>query len=155
MLFAKVCEGFIRSFNVEFWERRFFGLFGFSSVSCVWEVLVLLVSLLRTRLGLLRCASCWTRPLGGRRWVHYLRNHWRERLAAHKTAYKYFCICLGFMIWKPFLLASAGQPSLHGFYACMVYWTQGGHRSTEFQSTIFCKMITVLTRYRPIVLELI
>ena len=40
----------------------FFGLFGFSSVSCVLGgVLVLLVSLLRTGLGLLWCASCWTR----------------------------------------------------------------------------------------------
>ena len=42
------------------------------SVLCIWEVLVLLVSLLRTRLGLLWCASCWTRPLGGGRWEHYL-----------------------------------------------------------------------------------
>ena len=36
----------------------------------LWEVLVLLVPLLRTRLGLLRCASCWTRPLGGGRWEY-------------------------------------------------------------------------------------
>ena len=32
MLFANMCEGFIRSNDVEFWERFFFG---FSSVSCV------------------------------------------------------------------------------------------------------------------------
>ena len=35
---------------------------------CIWGVLVLLVSLLCTRLGLHRCASCWTRPEGGGRW---------------------------------------------------------------------------------------
>ena len=43
-------------------------------VLCTWGVLALLVSLLCTRLGLLRCASCWTRPLGGGRWRHYLCN---------------------------------------------------------------------------------
>ena len=26
------------------------------------------------------------------------------------------------------MLASAGQPSLHGYDACMVYWTHGAHR---------------------------
>ena len=37
-------------------------------VLCIWGVLAWLVSLLCTRLGLLRCASFWTRPLGGGRW---------------------------------------------------------------------------------------
>ena len=32
---------------------------------------------------------------------------------------------MGFMVWEPFMLASAGQPSLHGYDACMVYWTKG------------------------------
>ena len=45
-------------------------------VLCIWGVLALLSSLLCTRLGLLRCASCWTRPLGGGRWRHYLCNLW-------------------------------------------------------------------------------
>ena len=35
---------------------------------------------------------------------------------------------MGFLIWEPFLLASAGQPSLHGYDACMVYWTKGALR---------------------------
>ena len=43
-------------------------------VLCTWGVLVLLSSLLCTGLGLLRCASCWTRPLGGGRWRYYLCN---------------------------------------------------------------------------------
>ena len=47
-------------------------------VLCIWGVLVLLVSLLCTRLGLLRCASCWTRPSGGGRRRHYLCNLWEE-----------------------------------------------------------------------------
>ena len=34
---------------------------------------------------------------------------------------------MGFMIWEPYMLASAGQPSLHGYYACMVIRTKGGH----------------------------
>ena len=54
-----------------------FGAFWFLlGVLCIWEVPVLLGSLLCTRLGLLRCASCWTRPLGGGRWGHYLCNLW-------------------------------------------------------------------------------
>ena len=78
-------------------------------VLCIWGVLALLVSLLCTRLGLLRCASCWTRPLGGGRWEHYLCNLWGEYLKIHKTAYMY--------CGKPYMLALAGQPSLHGYYA--------------------------------------
>ena len=54
-----------------FWRMlflAFFGIVGFFLVPlCIWRVLVLLVSLLCTRLGLHRCASCWTRPLGGGR----------------------------------------------------------------------------------------
>ena len=30
--------------------------------------------------------------------------------------------------WKPCTLALAGQPSVHGFHACMVYWVQGALR---------------------------
>ena len=112
MLLANVCEGFIRFCYGEFWERFFFffAFWLFFCVLCVWVVLVLLIPLLCTRLGLLRCASCWTRQ------------------AAHKTAHKYLCICLGVFIWKPKKVASAGQPSLHGNYAGMVYWTKEAHR---------------------------
>ena len=57
--------------------RAFWCLLG---VLCIWGVLVLLGSLLCTRLGFLRCASCWTRPMGGGRWGHYLCNLWEEYL---------------------------------------------------------------------------
>ena len=33
-----------------------------------------------------------------------------------------------FIDWKPYMLALAGQPSLHGNDACMVYWTKGALR---------------------------
>ena len=33
-----------------------------------------------------------------------------------------------FISGKPFLLALVGRPSLHGDYACMVYWTKGAPR---------------------------
>ena len=45
-----------------------------------------------------------------------------------KTVYKIFGIYGGFLIWKPYMLASVGQPSLHGYYACMVYWNKGALR---------------------------
>ena len=58
-------------------------------VLCAWGVLALLASLLHTRLGFLRCASCWTRLLDVVQWGHYLWNHWRECQAAHKIAFHY------------------------------------------------------------------
>ena len=107
----------------------FFEFFWFLlGVLCIWGVLALLVSLLCTRLGLLRCASCWTRPLGGGRWRHYLCNLWGEYLKIHKTACMYFWMQWKFGMWKPYMLALVGRPSLHGNCACMVYWTKGALR---------------------------
>ena len=94
-------------------------------VLCFWGVLVFLGSLSCTRLGLHWCASCWTRPLGGGRCGHYLCDLQGEYLKIHNTAYNYLGIYVGFMMWEPYMLASAGQPSLRGFYACMVYWNKG------------------------------
>ena len=88
-------------------------------------VLVFLGSLLCTRLGLLRCASSWTRPSGGGRWGHYLCNLWGEHLKIHKTVYKIFGIYRGFLIWKPHMPALAGQPSLHGYDACWFIGIKG------------------------------
>ena len=105
-----------------------FGVFWFLlGVLCIWGILALLVSLLCTRLGLLRCASCWTRPLSGGRWGHYLCNLREEYLKIHKTAFLFGSFLRIFM-WEPYMLALVGQPSLHGFDACMVYWNQGAPR---------------------------
>ena len=76
MLFANVCAGFIRSCDGEFWEWHFLRFFWLLfCVLCAWRALALLVSLLHTRLGLLWCASCWTRLSGVVQWGHYLWNH--------------------------------------------------------------------------------
>ena len=76
---------------------RFFRAFWFLlGVLCIWRVLVFLASLLRARFGLLRCASCWTRPLGGGRWGHYLCNLWGEYFKVHKTACMYSWILFMF-----------------------------------------------------------
>ena len=94
MLFANVCAGFISSYYGEcFGFGVFWAFCFFLGALCVWRVLVLLVSLLCTRLGLHRCAFSWTRPLGGGRWEHYLCNLQEECLTVHKTAYMY----LGFV----------------------------------------------------------
>ena len=44
----------------------------------------------------------------------------------HKTTFQRFGIYVGLMIWEPYMLALAGQPSLHGYDACMVYWNHQG-----------------------------
>ena len=62
---------------------------------------------------------------GGR---HYLCNPWGEHLKIHKVANMHFGVFLRFFIWEPYMLALVGQPSLHGYYACMVYWNQGAPR---------------------------
>ena len=66
--------------------------------------------------------------MGGGRWGHYLCNLLGEYLKVHKTVCQYLVIYVGFMIWEPYTLASAGQPSLHGYDACTVYWTKGALR---------------------------
>ena len=106
-----------------FWAFGF--LFG---ALCIWEVLVLLVSLLCTRLGFQRCASCWTRPLGGGQWRHYLFNLWGDCLTAHKTASRMCGMLCGFYGLKLKMLAMMGRPSLYGYDACMVLWVSGASR---------------------------
>ena len=92
-----VCQRVRSSFPVM--GNAVFGIFCFFfgfllCVLCIWRVLVLLVSLLCTRLGLLRCASCWTRPEGGGRWGHYLCYPWGVCWAAQTTASHVKCgIC--------------------------------------------------------------
>ena len=73
-----------------------FGLFLFFGVLCMWGLLALLVYLLCTRLGLLRCASYWTWPLGGVQWRHYLCNLWGEYFKLYKTACNVFLDTVGY-----------------------------------------------------------
>ena len=54
------------------WFGIFWVLWILLGVLCTWGVLALLSSLLCTGLGLFRCASRWTRLLGGGRLGHYL-----------------------------------------------------------------------------------
>ena len=129
MLFANVCAGYISSCFGECCYWRFFWASWFLlGALCIWGVLALLVSLLCARLGFPRCASCWTRPLGGGRWGHYLCNLRGEYLTVHRIAYMCFGI-RGYSVKRePCVLALVGRPSLHGYYACMVYWNKGALR---------------------------
>ena len=125
-MLANVCAGLISSCYGELWDWHFWGFW--ASLQCFvrMRVLALLVYLLLcTVLGSHRCASCWTRPLGGGRWRHYLCNLWGDCLAAHKTAFKFFGVQVKFWMWKSCMLALVGQPSLHGYYACMVCCKMG------------------------------
>ena len=89
---------------------------------------VLVYLLMCTRLGLRRCAYRWTRPLGGGRWEHYLRDPRGVHWFAQKCA---LCI-LGngsnSIYVVPYMQASAGQPSLHVNSACMVCLVKGTPR---------------------------
>ena len=91
MLFANVCEGFISSCYGEYCKWRFFVLFGFSSVSCVYGERVL-GSLLCARLV---CSG--VPPAGHALWAGGITfcNLWEEHLKVHKTAYEYLGIYVG------------------------------------------------------------
>ena len=104
-------------------EWHFFWHTGGSLGSCVFgEVLALLVfPLMYTGLGLRRCAYRWTRPSGGGRLGHYLRDSRGVGRYAQKRA------ILGMMcgILILYMLALVGLPSLHGYYPCMVLRVNG------------------------------
>ena len=109
--------------------RCFFGLFVFFSVPCAYGgVLVLLVSLLCTGLGFIGVPpaghALWAEVGGSITFVTSGENC----LTVHKTACMYLGIHGRFMKLEPFMLPLAGQPSLHGYDACMVYWTKGALR---------------------------
>ena len=73
-----VCQRVRRVHQFLLWGMLFLFFFWVSwfllGVLCTWGVLALLNSLFCTGLGFFRCASCWTLPLGGGRWGHYLCN---------------------------------------------------------------------------------
>ena len=96
---------------------------------CILGVLALLVILLVcARLGSQRFDSCWTRPVGGVCWRHYLCYPWGVCWAAQNTACQIGCGICGFHGFKLKMLALVGRPSLHSYEACMVYWVQGASR---------------------------
>ena len=120
------CARFFFLFLVwSWWRKEVFGLFGFSLVSCA---ALLVITLVCTRLGFQRCASCWTCPWGGGRWGHYICYPWGVWWAAQNTASRIddgFC---DFACIKLYMLALVGRESLHSYDACMVYWVQGASR---------------------------
>ena len=119
-------------------------------VLCTWGVLVLLSSLCCTRFGLLRCASYWTRPLGGGRWRYYLCNSLEELSKVHKTPYDCFGSFFGYYVWKLYMLALVGQPSLLGYDACMVYSVKGALwrdcRQTKYKTSFSPSWVFLFSR---------
>ena len=93
-------------------------------VLCILLAL-LVIPLGCTKLGFQRCASCWTRSLGGGRWGHYLRGplgvlwfvHQRARKITESSSYN-----VGVMLY---LLASVRSPSLHGFHDAWYFGLTG------------------------------
>ena len=84
--------------------------------------------------GLRRCAYRWTRPSGGGRWGHYLRDPRGVHWFAQKCAFCGHGYGSDSIFALLYLQALAGPPSLHGNYACMVYWVKGAFRRNCRQS---------------------
>ena len=81
--------------------------------------------LMFTRLGSRRCAYRWTRPLGGGWRGYSLRDPWGVHWFAEKCAHFLQGSGSDPINVVPYMLASPGQPSLHGYDACMVLWVKG------------------------------
>ena len=116
-------------------------------VLCMWEVLALMVfPLMFAGLGLRRCAYRWTRPSGGGRWGHSLRNSRGVFWVAQKCAQFFQGSGSDPVVMMPYMLAFVGQPSLHGYYACVVCWSKGAFwrycrrnlRKTSCSRFFFC-----------------
>ena len=79
--------------------------------------------------------SCWCaffrfRSLGVGRFGYYLLDLGEDNGAAHNTVPLFlgwvFVFVFGLCVyWKPYMLAILRRPSLHGYYACMVFWAKG------------------------------
>ena len=85
-----------------------------------------------TRLGSCWCAFLGFRPSGVNLLGLYQPDHLEDNLAVHYTAllfgdWVYFSWGI-FLGWKLYMLALVGQPSLHGYNACMVFWDKGALR---------------------------
>ena len=126
MLFADVCAVFFSFWYGVGGEGGFWAFWLLLGALCILGVLALLVlTLVCTRLGSQRCASCWTRPAGGGRWGHYLCYPWGVCWAAQKTACQNCGWVYDFHDLKLYMLALVRWPSLHSYDAYMVYWVQG------------------------------
>ena len=84
-----------------------------------------------TRLGSCWCAFFGLRPSGVIHLGLYQFDHLEDNLAVHNTTvlsgvWVYFSWGI-FLGWKLYMLALVGQPSLHGYYACMVFFGIKGH----------------------------
>ena len=89
----------------------FWAFWFLSGVLCIWGVLALLASLSCTKLGV----------GGGITFVTSGENAWQ--LIKLPVSF------LGFLgDFKPYMLSSAGQSSLHGSGACVVYWVKEAFR---------------------------
>ena len=82
-----------------------------------------------SRLGSCGCAFFRLRSLGVGRLGYYLHDLREDNRAAHNTVLFFwggFSFILGVVVTlKPYVLAILGRPSLHGYYACMVFWANG------------------------------
>ena len=80
-------------------------------VLCIWRLLVLLASLLCTKLGLFWCASYWARSLSVGWLGHYLHNLLGDCLAGHKIAYpflEFFQVSGTILAWKVICASLSG-----------------------------------------------
>ena len=129
MLFANVCAGFFFSWYGGVGNGSFLAFWLFLGTLCILGVLALLViPHVCTKFWFRRYASYWTHPEGGGRWGHYLCYPWGVGWAAQKTANQVFDEFCDFHSLKLYMLALVGWPSLHSYYACMVYWNKGAPR---------------------------
>ena len=95
-------------------------------VLCKRRVLALLVfPLMSAGLGSRRCAYRWTRPLGVGWRGHSLCDLRGVFWFAQKCAVFFQGDGSDPICMVPYMLALVGQPSLHGYHACMVFWAKG------------------------------
>ena len=81
-------------------------------------------------LGSWWCAFFRFRSLGVGRFGYYLLDLGEDNRAVHNTVLLFlgwvFIFIFGLCVYrKPYMLAILRQPSLHGYYACLVFWANG------------------------------
>ena len=147
MLFANVCAGFISSCYGERSFRHFLGAFWLLlGVLCIWKILVLLVCCVQD-LGYVGVPpaghALWAEVGGGITFVTSRENASQFM----KRSVSILGFFRDFIDGEPYMLASAGQPSLHGNEACMVYWTKGALRRNRRQRYARFSCLVVILGY--------